>query len=361
MKLRQLYFFLKDKKNDNFVLMKLLRLLLFPFALIYGFITSCRNWCYKIGIYQRTSFTTPTIVVGNLSVGGTGKTPMVEYLIRLLQYQYQLTTLSRGYKRKSKGFFLANSTTTMEEIGDEPFQYHSKFPNINVAVDAKRVEGIKNILNKRPNTEVILLDDAFQHLALQAGFYILLTTYNEPYFNDFILPTGNLREVRKGAERANIIVITKCPKNLSKEERQLIRNKLNLKVGQLSFFTYIEFSKIAYSNTDSVEVDQLLQKEFILLAGIAKPQSFFDHLRKKETVCLTYPDHHNFSLTDIESILKTANGNIIITTEKDYVRLNGLIPESQLFYLPIQTSFIEQQEEFDSKILNYVGKSTRNR
>ncbi len=341
--------------------MKLLRLLLFPFSILYSTITSCRNWFYKIGIYKRTTFDIPTIVVGNLSVGGTGKTPMVEYLIRLLQDKYKLTTLSRGYKRKSKGFILADATTTMEEIGDEPFQYHSKFSNINVAVDTKRVKGIQNIINTQPNTEVILLDDAFQHLALQAGFYVLLTTYDEPYFTDFVLPTGNLREARKGAERANIVVVTKCPKNLSVEERKHIRKKLNLKIGQLSFFTYIEFSKIAYSNTDSVEVNQLLQKEFILLAGIAKPQSFFDYLKKKETLCLTYPDHHNFSLADIESILKTANGNIIITTEKDYVRLNGLIPESQLFYLPIQTSFIEEQEVFDSKILNYVGKSTRNR
>lgn len=341
--------------------MKSFRLLLFPFAILYGLITNCRNYLYKIGVYKRTSFDLPTIVVGNLSVGGTGKTPMVEYLIRLLKDKYQLTTLSRGYKRKSNGFFLADNTTTMEQIGDEPFQYHCKFDNINVAVDAKRVEGIENIIKEKQETEIVVLDDAFQHLALQAGFYILLTTYDELYINDYVLPMGNLRETRKGAQRADIIVVTKCPKDLSEHERSHIRRKLNLRIGQLSFFTYIEFSKIAYSNTDSVEVNQLLTNDYILVAGIAKPQSFFDHLKKNNTTCLTFPDHHHFSTTDIESILKTANGNIIITTEKDYVRLNGLIPETQLYYLPIQTSFLEQQEAFDSKILNYVGKSTRNR
>lgn len=341
--------------------MKILRLILFPFAILYGGITSLRTWFYTIGLFKRTSFAIPTIVVGNLSVGGTGKTPMVEYIIRLLKDQYHTTTLSRGYKRNSEGFFLADAQTTMEQIGDEPFQYHCKFDNIDVAVDAKRVNGVRRILEEKPQTEVIVLDDAFQHLAFQGGLYVLLTTYDDPYFHDVMLPTGNLRESRKGAKRADIIVITKCPKDLSVAQQKSITQELHLNQGQLSFFTYIDFSKIAYSKSDSVEVTQLIQDDFILVAGIAKPQSFFDHLKKETTTCLTFPDHHHFSSADIDLILNKAQGKKIITTEKDYVRLQGLLPERQLFYLPIQTAFLTNSEAFDAKILNYVGESTRNR
>ncbi|AJA69323.1 tetraacyldisaccharide 4'-kinase [Myroides odoratimimus] len=340
--------------------MELLRKLLFPFAILYGGITSLRNYLYSINILKRTSFSTPTIVVGNLSVGGTGKTPMVEYIIRLLKDKYKIATLSRGYKRKSEGFFLADEHTTMEQIGDEPFQYHHKFDNIAVAVDAKRVNGIENILKRRTDTQAIVLDDAFQHLAVKGGFNILLTTYDEPYYSDYMLPTGNLRESRRGAKRADIIIVTKCPPTLSSTEQNSIVKKLNLKLGQLSFFTYIEFSKLAYSKADSISVEDLKKEEFLMVAGIAKPQSFFDHLKGDKTICLTFPDHHHFSSTDIELILNKAKESKIITTEKDYVRLNGLIPSNKLYYLPIQTSFLNNQEEFDKTILNYVGASTRN-
>ncbi|MDM1346006.1 tetraacyldisaccharide 4'-kinase [Myroides marinus] len=340
--------------------MDLLRKLLFPFAILYGGITSVRNYLYFINVFKRTSFTTPTIVVGNLSVGGTGKTPMVEYIIRLLKDQYKIATLSRGYKRKSEGFFLADADTTMEQIGDEPFQYHHKFNNISVAVDAKRVNGIENILKLRKDTQAIVLDDAYQHLAVKGGFNILLTTYDEPYYSDYMLPTGNLRESRKGAKRADIIIVTKCPKDLSIDNQNTIVKKLNLKPGQLSFFTYIEFSKLAYTNCDSISVEELKKEDFILVAGIAKPQSFFDHLKVEKTTCLTFPDHHHFSTADIELILNKAKENKIITTEKDYVRLNGLIPSNKLYYLPIQTSFLNNSEEFDKTILDYVGSSTRN-
>ncbi|MTG98690.1 MULTISPECIES: tetraacyldisaccharide 4'-kinase [Myroides] len=340
--------------------MQTLRFLLFPFAILYGIITSIRNCLYTIGLFKRTSFDIPTIAVGNLSVGGTGKTPMVEYIIRLLKDQYQITTLSRGYKRKSEGFILANDHTTMEEIGDEPFQYHSKFDNINVAVDAKRVNGIHSILKNKPDTQAVILDDAFQHLAAKAGFYILLTTYDEPYYSDYMLPTGNLRESRSGAKRANIVIVTKCPKNLTLENQRNITEKLNLKTGQLSFFTYIEFSKLAYTKSRSVSLELLKNEDYILVAGIAKPQSFFDHLKNEETECLTFPDHHHFSPSDVELILQKAGNKNIITTEKDYVRLQNLIPSERLYYLPIQTSFINNHEVFDKIILDYVGTSTRN-
>ncbi|MHC5201343.1 tetraacyldisaccharide 4'-kinase [Myroides sp. LJL119] len=340
--------------------MQILRFLLFPFSILYGLITSVRTWFYKTGIFKRTRFSIPVIVVGNLSVGGTGKTPMVEYLINLLQDKYKLATLSRGYKRQTKGFVLANKNTLMPEIGDEPFQYHSKFEKIKVAVDSNRVNGLENILQQSPTTQVAVLDDAYQHLAIQGGLYILLTTYNQPYYKDFLLPTGNLRETQKATKRAQIVIVTKCPKDLSKENQASIRKKLNLAPGQLSFFTYIEFSKIAKNKTSSICLEDFKKFDFIMVAGIAKPQSFFDHVKKPNTVCMVFKDHHNFTPKDIEQILQNAKDKKIITTEKDYMRLQNLIPCEQLYYLPIQTSFISQGQEFDKTILHYVGTSTTN-
>lgn len=340
--------------------MNLLRKLLFPFAVLYGIITNIRNYFYKIGVFKRTSFSTRIIVVGNLSVGGTGKTPMVEYIIRLLKEQYYLATLSRGYKRKSEGFILADANTTMAEIGDEPFQYHYKFDNVSVAVDTKRVNGIQNILKLKPQTQVIILDDAYQHLAVKSDFNILLTTYDQPYYNDNLLPTGNLRESRKGAKRAQIVVVSKCPEKLSEQEQKNIIQKLNLTPNQKAFFTYIEFSKLAYSKSGKIDVEDLREEDFILVAGIAKPTTFFDHLKKENTICLSFPDHHHFSSADIQLILQSAKRGKIVTTEKDYVRLVDLLPPEKLYYLPIQTSFVNCKKEFDQIILDYVGKSTAN-
>ena len=340
--------------------MSFLLKLLFPFALIYALITSLRTFLYQKGIFKRHSFKVPTIVVGNLSVGGTGKTPMVEYLIHLLKDHYKVATLSRGYKRQSKGFVLANANTTMQQIGDEPYQYHQKFKDIFVAVDNKRVEGIENIIKLQPSTQVVVLDDAFQHLALKAGLYIMLTQYNDFFYDDYILPCGKLREVRSGYKRADIIVITKCPKDLSEESQRDIRKKLNLLPGQLSFFTYIEFSKIAKNKRGSISLEEFKKSDFIMVAGIAKPKSFFDHLKNENTICISFADHHNFTPKDIEQILHQAKDKKIITTEKDYVRLKDLIPCEQLYYLPIQSSFIAQQQDFDKSILNYVGTSTTN-
>lgn len=340
--------------------MSFLLKLLFPFALLYAFITSFRTFLYKKGILKRHRFNLPTIVVGNLSVGGTGKTPMVEYLINLLRPKYALATLSRGYKRQSKGFVLANKQTLMPEIGDEPFQYHHKFTDIVVAVDNKRVNGIQQILKQKPSTQVVILDDAYQHLALKAGLYILLTQYNDFFYDDYILPCGKLRELRSAYKRADIILVTKCPKDLSKENQLNITKKLNLQPGQLSFFTYIEFSKIAKNKTSSISLDEFTAQDFIMVAGIAKPQSFFDHLKKPHTICMSFKDHHNFTQKDIEQILHQANHKKIITTEKDYVRLKDLIPCEQLYYLPIQSSFIANGQDFDKTILNYVGTSTTN-
>ncbi len=340
--------------------MNLIRKILFPFSILYGWITSIRNMLYQHQILKRHTFSIPLIVVGNLSVGGTGKTPMVEYLIRLLSVKYQMATLSRGYKRTTKGFILADKQTKMEDIGDEPFQYYQKFPSISVAVDADRVHGVEALQSRKPHLELIVLDDAFQHLPVKANMNILLTTYSELYSDDWMLPTGNLREGRKGAQRAQVVVVTKCPKAISSSEQNAIAQRLQLNQNQHLFFTYIEFAVEIFSKTEKLALSLIDRDQVVLVAGIAKPKSFFEYLKTTKTPCLTYPDHHAFSERDLELILKTAAGRKIITTEKDYMRLQGVLPPDQLYYLPIQTAFVNKAAAFDQILLNYVEQNSRN-
>lgn len=347
--------FYKDKivyfRSMNFI-----RKILFPLSILYSAIASIRNYCYDKGLLKSYSFNLPIIVVGNLSVGGTGKTPQIEYLIRLLSDKYKVATLSRGYKRKSSGYILAGANTNAEIIGDEPFQYFTKFPNIQVAVDADRKNGIEQLLSNSSQPEVILLDDAYQHRKVKAGFYILLTSYNELYSDDFQLPTGNLRENRSGAKRANVIIVTKCPSDLSNDEQVKIRKKLAILDNQELYFTTIAYDEFVYSENEKCKVSEILNVDKLLLAGIAKPQSFFAHLHNNNEECLTFPDHHHFTEKDILEIKNKANNKIIITTEKDYVRLKGSISKEQLFYLPIKTKFLFESDIFDKIITNYVNQ-----
>jgi tetraacyldisaccharide 4'-kinase len=341
--------------------MILLRKLLFPFAILYGLITSIRNFLFDKGILKSYSFDLPIIAVGNLSVGGTGKTPQIEYLIRLLSDKYKIATLSRGYKRQSEGFILADANSNAAILGDEPFQFFKKFKNIKVAVDADRKNGIEQLLGQEDKPEVILLDDAFQHRKVKAGFYILLTSYGDLYSDDFMLPTGNLRESSSGAERANMIIVTKCPFNLSQDKQNDIRNRLKVSANQELYFTFIAYDNFIYGENRKINVNEIQAAAKLLVAGIAKPEPFFAYLQDTNDVCLSFPDHHNFTDKDILEIKNLAQNNIIITTEKDYVRLKGSLPSEQLFYLPIQSSFISGSENFDKNILNYVGTSAANR
>jgi tetraacyldisaccharide 4'-kinase len=336
--------------------MNIFRKILFPFAILYGFITSIRNFLFDKGILVSYSFELPIIVVGNLSVGGTGKTPQIEYLIRLLSERYTIATLSRGYKRKSKGFVLANANATAEILGDEPYQFYQKFPSIQVAVDADRKNGIEQLLSQTHPPQVILLDDAFQHRKVKAGFYILLTAYDDLFADDFLLPTGNLRESRRGAQRADVIVVTKCPTTLSEAEQIQIKQKLRRlsKLNQAVYFTFVSYSSAVNSKKGSLPVVQIQQSNCLLLAGIAKPTSFFNYLKNSETICLTYPDHHHFTDSDIQSIKQQAGDKLIVTTEKDYVRLKDSVLQEQLYYLPIQTSFISASDHFDATILSFI-------
>ncbi|MDX6182306.1 tetraacyldisaccharide 4'-kinase [Flavobacterium sp. Fl-77] len=337
--------------------MNLLRKILFPFAILYGFITSFRNFLFDKGVLKSTSFDIPVIAVGNLSVGGTGKTPQIEYLIRLLSDQYKIATLSRGYKRQSKGFVLASATSNALILGDEPFQFYQKFPNIQVAVDADRTNGIIQLISQQEKPQIILLDDAYQHRKVKAGFYILLTSYGDLYADDCMLPTGNLRESRSGANRANIIVVTKCPKDLPDEIQNDIRKKLRINSSQQLYFTGIDYDDFIGNQEKKIAVSDIKKEPKLLLAGIAKPKPFFDYLKNKNDECLTFPDHHHFSEADIESILIKAQGKKIVTTEKDYVRLKDSKLATQLYYLPIRSHFLGNKQNFDATVLEYVKRS----
>jgi tetraacyldisaccharide 4'-kinase len=335
--------------------MKLIRKLLFPFSILYWLITSLRNFCFDNGILKSYSFDIPIIAVGNLSVGGTGKSPQIEYLIRLLSSKYKIATLSRGYKRKSEGFVLANENSNAEILGDEPFQFYKKFSEIQVAVDANRKNGIEELLQSKTKPEIILLDDAYQHRKVKADFYILLTTYNDLFVDDYLLPSGNLRESGNGAKRASIIVVTKCPKDLSELEMNQIKEKLSIVANQKLFFSFIDYDDFVYSNSDKIAVAEIKQKEKILLAGIAKPKPFFEFLNSGNDLVLQYPDHHDFSESEIIEIKTKAQNKLIITTEKDFMRLHGKLPENQLFYLPIKSNFIKNKNDFDTTILDFVA------
>ncbi|MCL7753009.1 tetraacyldisaccharide 4'-kinase [Polaribacter sp. Z022] len=336
--------------------MKFLRYLLYPFAIIYDLVTTIRNFFFNVGVFKQTSFNSPVIVVGNLSVGGTGKTPQIEYLIRLLKDTFKTAVLSRGYKRKTEGYVLLNETHSAEDVGDEPLQYFKKFNTINVAVNANRVEGITNLLaGKSP--EVILLDDAFQHRKVKGSFYILLTKFDDLFTDDFLLPTGNLRESRRGAKRADVILVTKCPEFLTKGQKNKIESKLK-KYHKSVFFTSISYDENT-SGAKIVAIDELKNYEVLLITGIANPIPLLSFLKEKGVNFkhLKYSDHHHFTENEIEDIkgefskLKSSK-KLILTTEKDYVRLENSIEE--LSFLGIQTSFIEKQEEFNSIIINHI-------
>ena len=251
-------------------MVKTLRKILYPVSIIYGAIIKVRNYLYNKQIFKSTKFEMSTIVVGNLSVGGTGKTPQIEYLIRLLRASFEVAVLSRGYKRKSKGFVLANETVNAEIIGDEPYQYYQKFSTIKVAVDADRVNGIEELSRLEEKPEVILLDDAYQHRKVEGGFNILLTSYNNLYIDDKMLPTGNLREQVSSAKRAQVILVTKCPNNLSEDAQLNIIQKLKPKHNQTVFFTCIEYDAKLKGSSELL-VEDLKSYEVLLITGIANP------------------------------------------------------------------------------------------
>jgi tetraacyldisaccharide 4'-kinase len=308
---------------------------------------------YDLKLKTSKSYSLPVICVGNLSVGGTGKTPMIEYLIRLLKDELKIATLSRGYKRKIKGFQIANTNSSADTIGDEPFQFFYKFKDkLLVAVDADRQRGIEKLVSNHSSLDVVLLDDAFQHRQVRAGLNILLTTYNDLYVNDYVLPTGNLREPKQGANRAQIIVVTKCPTNLSEVDKEVVIKRLKPKPHQNVFFSSIRYSDVVVSEKKRINVTDL--KEFTLVTGIANANPLINFLTEKKFNFehLNFKDHHDFSEKEI-SILEQKQ--LIITTEKDFMRLKQYMTlKDKLYYLPIEVE-IKNSKKFNSLIRNFVN------
>ncbi len=333
--------------------MDLLRKILLPIVPIYYLITWIRNILYDMGVKKSKTYQLPIIAIGNLSVGGTGKSPMVEYLIRLLKDNYRLATLSRGYKRETDGFKLVEHSSTAKEVGDEPLLFKTNFSDVTVAVDSDRRNGIAKLRSLVHTPDIILLDDAFQHRKVKAGLYILLTAYNDLYCNDIVLPTGGLREPRGGADRANIIMVTKCPKELSGEEQKKIGTKLKIKAHQTLFFTSIKYSSKITNNYDTISIDTLIGKSFTLITGIANPKPLIDYYVSigLNFNHLNYPDHHNFTNKELKEL---KSHDFIITTEKDFVRLAPDFTSRNLWYQPIKTSFISNQNVFNERILEYI-------
>ncbi len=332
--------------------MKFVRFILFPVVLFYYMITWMRNWLYDIGLKSSKTYDFPVICVGNLSTGGTGKSPMIEYLIRLLQAKKSLATLSRGYKRQTKGFVLADESASVSTIGDEPFQFYKKFSDVKVAVDGDRQNGISQLRRLKDYPEVVLLDDAYQHRKVTPGFIILLTAYHNLYYKDWVLPTGNLREPRTGVKRANVVVVTKCPESLSESKKTKIEKRLKLKPHQSLFFSIIQYANEVVSSGN--KLDLITLPKFTLVTGIANSKPLVTYLKNKglEFEHLEFADHYNFKPLDVEKLQSKA---LIVTTEKDYMRLSEnecLI--SKLFYLPIEVK-IDKPKAFESAILRFVG------
>ena len=351
--------------------MRFLLFLLFPFALLFGLVAYLRNKCYDWGIFKSTSFDFPVISIGNLSMGGTGKTPHVENLIRLLSVKYNVSMLSRGYKRKSKGFVVAGPDSTSADVGDEPLQVKKKFENITVAVDRDRVRGINKIMEQMPDTDVILLDDAFQHRAVKPGLSILLTDFHKLYPEDYPFPVGSLREFRKGARRADIIIVTKTPKVLSPITVRRIAGLIKPREHQKLYFSTIRYGELTPLPGLGMEVPEGSISSILLFAGIANMYPLQDHVSKmcNHLFQLKYGDHHKFTRSDYHRIRRKFEGiftqnKIIVTTEKDAMRIAyPKIPEEleglPIYYIPIQTKIHKEfRKDFNDQIRTYVRENT---
>lgn len=349
-------------------MLKYLRWLLLPFSWLYALIIIIRNWCYDAGLFKSHRFDIPVISVGNLDVGGAGKSPMAEYLIRLFKNDYKLATLSRGYGRETKGFRTATATAAATELGDEPAQFKHKFPQITVAVCEKRVTGIENL---KAGHDLIILDDAYQHRAVKPGFSILLFDYSRVFEPHFLLPAGNLREPFGGRKRADVIVVTKCPDGLTDIQKQKIKARIKPLPGQQLFFATIKYGALQDmgGNTSGLTVDA--ETAVFLLTGIANPIPLVNKLKNsaKQVIHHNYPDHHPYTLKNIIKLADefnacTAQKKLLITTEKDAQRLGeqalyNMVKQLNILVQPIQTEFLDNGgPKFDEIIKNYVREHT---
>ncbi|QHS58993.1 tetraacyldisaccharide 4'-kinase [Chitinophaga agri] len=349
-------------------MLKYLKVLLYPFSLLYGLVMWIRNRFYDSNVLTAVEFDLPVIAVGNLSVGGTGKTPHVEYLIRLLKDTYQVATLSRGYNRRTSGYLLADAKSTAAQLGDEPMQFHSKFPDIAVCVGEERMLAIPQLLGERPDTQVILLDDAFQHRSVKPGQNILITEYGRRFTKDHVVPFGRLREGRKGYERANCIIVSKCPPQLSDTEKAAIRQEIDPLPHQQLFFTSLTYGAL-YDMFTGTPVDNSAETTVLLVCGIARPEPLLQQLKAdyNNVFLLSFPDHYYYSVPDLEKIQREL-GNLpgtrkmVVTTEKDAVRLQLLSEQLRptnlpIAVMPVEISFLfGEGDSFNNYIFTYVDQ-----
>lgn len=354
--------------NFNAPLLRPIRVLLFPVSLVYGAVVWLRNRLFDKNILKSSSFNLPVICVGNLSAGGTGKSPMVEFLLKLLHTDMEVAVLSRGYKRKTRGYALANPRTTALEIGDEPMQFHLKFPDVTIAVGEERVVAIPQLLHDKPGTNVIVLDDAFQHRTVRAGFNIVLTDHANLFTRDWFLPTGDLRDEKASYKRADVIVVTKCRSDLSPPERTAILEEIDPLPHQRVFFSAIRYGA-PYHILDRrpMAIDESM--EVLLVSGIANPTPLKKYLQEKSKTYyeILYSDHHIFSIDDLKEIVKRYDGiqapdKIILTTEKDAVRLvkfEQQLKELPVYVIPIEVQFLfEEQQVFSDLIIKFIKEFT---
>ncbi len=348
-----------------------LRILLLPFSIIYGLIIRFRNLFFDLGFFSSKSFSFPVITVGNLSTGGTGKTPHVAYLINLLRDRFQVATLSRGYGRSTSGFIIADMNSNAKQIGDEPMLYMHRFSkSILIGVGEKRVEAIEKMKEFQPQLQTIILDDAYQHRFVKAGLTILLTEYNHPFFSDYLLPAGNLREPTSGKKRADVIVVTKCPEDLNNEMRLAYKNKMQLGSKQQLYFSGFKYGNlISLKNNPALTESDLKDFEVLLVSGIANPEHIYYYLKGicSKVYLLSFADHYQYKVGDMQFIEKNFNTiasskKIIVTTEKDAMRfhdedLSPMINQLPFYYLPIEVYFFNESINFNQTILNYVAKN----
>jgi tetraacyldisaccharide 4'-kinase len=350
--------------NFNAPLLRPIRILLFPFSLIYAVAIWIRNMMFDKGWFSTSTFNLPIIGIGNLTAGGTGKSPMVEFILRRFKDHFNLAVLSRGYMRKTSGYALANPQSTALEIGDEPMQFYNKFPSVTIAVGEERIVAIPQLLHDVPQTEVIILDDAFQHRSVTPGLDVLLTDYNNLFTRDWFLPTGDLRDLKSGYKRADVLVVTKCPPELNEEQRDDVIEELNPLSNQQMYFTSIHYG-IPYHLFTKEKRPLNDKTEALLISGIANPKPLKKFLADNTAAYydMLYSDHHIFSIDDLKDIRKrfeniASSNKIIITTEKDAMRLTKFqqaLIDYPIYVIPIDMKFLFGGEKaFTELIANFI-------
>ena len=341
--------------------MKNLKFLLYPLSVLYSIYTSFRNLLFDLGLIDSIEYKIPTIGIGNLSTGGTGKSIIVDYLIEKFKKNKKITTLSRGYNRKTKGFVQASESSDAYEIGDEPFQFFSKHPEINVVVCEDRRKGMNIILKNLSDTELCIWDDVFQHRFVKPGLMILSTTFQYPFYKDEILPMGNLRENKDSSKRADIIIVTKCPIDMQINDKETIIESLNPLANQKVFFSTLTYKQKIKSDIDQINIDILSESDFILVTGIADSSYLVEFLKSKafNFKHLKYSDHYNFNKLSIDKIRNISSGKRILTTEKDFGRLKPKISDRDIYYIEVSMQFNSELNElnFDKTISEYIDQN----